>query len=492
MLSCEHNVNLEANKLETVVAQACLCVARITKVVEDTHNSKVAEALLMRQHLEKASTKTIDWAMEEIQGAHTPADMWWVEKKISVCISHERAKAYRALVEQHHSKPELPMGKDGSGGGSSRMAEVEEEFHKSISDLISTALTKGAKVPGGHGVALTSNILWLVPCQPLNLVLMPCIDLPLEKECRIILGEMLRSIPTSHGTPSLLPSLPLTGGISISVPASRSTIRFGQAIIWPVTHMLPAVDYTFFRKPLSIEVPAPPKGWESPGATSTPMSKAPPKSSLDDLDTPESMVDLMGLGEDHDDETFTPHNTDSSKSRETHRSSKWWGSPPAKKACIKSPASQKTSKSKSCKSSRASWDEQEECEDSKKEPEYKKMHYLTFAPVTDLEWVIFKKCFFDQPPMSHLSPPLGFGQAFSRFQEHLQQYDPLAPTEQGQYWPFLERGYGPSESSEAVLLCFQCSWGPYPMEVSEILNPASHIGRDRSPHGGFKEVLGFP
>ena len=75
-LSHKHNVNLEANKLGTVVAQACLSVARIMKVVEDTHNSKVAEALLMRQHLEKASTKAIDSAMEEIQGAHTPADMW--------------------------------------------------------------------------------------------------------------------------------------------------------------------------------------------------------------------------------------------------------------------------------------------------------------------------------------------------------------------------------------------------------------------------------
>ena len=134
-------------------------------------------------------------------------------------------------MEQHHSEPELPTGKDGSGSGSSRMAEAEEEFHKSISDLISTALTKGAKVPGGHGVALTSNILWLVPCLPLNPVLMPCIDLPLGKECRIILGVMPRSVPTTYGTPSLLPSSSLTGGTSISMPASRSTIRFGQAMI---------------------------------------------------------------------------------------------------------------------------------------------------------------------------------------------------------------------------------------------------------------------
>ena len=32
------------------------------------------------------------------------------------------------------------------------------------------------------------------------------------------------------------------------------------------------------------------------------------------------------------------------------------------------------------------------------------MHYLMFAPVTELEQFIFEKCSFDQPPISHLSP----------------------------------------------------------------------------------------
>ena len=62
-------------------------------------------------------------------------------------------------MEQHHSESNLPTGKDGPGGGSSKMAEVEEEFHKSISELISTIITEGAKVPGGHAVALMSNII---------------------------------------------------------------------------------------------------------------------------------------------------------------------------------------------------------------------------------------------------------------------------------------------------------------------------------------------
>ena len=109
----------------------------------------------------------------------TPADMWWVEKKISTHISCERAKAYGALVEQHHSMSDCLTARDGSGDGSSEMADAEEEFHKSISNLISTIITEGAKIPGEHGVALTSNIIWLVPTLPLNPVLAPSIDLPL-------------------------------------------------------------------------------------------------------------------------------------------------------------------------------------------------------------------------------------------------------------------------------------------------------------------------
>ena len=77
-----------------------------------------------------------------------------------------------------------------------------------------------------------------------------------------------------------------------SASSGRSTIKFGQAMIRPVTHMAPATDFTF-KKPLPIEVAAPLKGWGTLGATSSPLSKVPPKSSLDDLDTAEPMVDLM-------------------------------------------------------------------------------------------------------------------------------------------------------------------------------------------------------
>ena len=63
-----------------------------------------------------------------------------------------------------------------------------------------------------------------------------------------------------------------------------------------------------------------------------------------------------------------------------------------------------TWKSKSCKTSRTSQDEWGKCEGSRKGPEYKQMHYLTFALVTELEQFIFEKCSFNQPPISHLSP----------------------------------------------------------------------------------------
>ena len=85
--SHEHDVVPQASRLGDVVAQACLSVARMVRVVEKAHNSKTAEALLVRQHLEKVSAEAIDSVMDEIQSAHTPADMWWVEKKISAHIS---------------------------------------------------------------------------------------------------------------------------------------------------------------------------------------------------------------------------------------------------------------------------------------------------------------------------------------------------------------------------------------------------------------------
>ena len=175
--SREHDVVLKAEKLGDVVAQACLSVARMSRAVEKAHNSKTAEALLVRQHLEKASLDAIDSAKDEIQGAHTPADIWRVKKKISAHVSHERAKAYSALTKHHDSVSDDLMGKDRSSSRSSEIVEAEEDFCKSISTLVSTVITEGAKVPGECGAVLTSSILQLVPTLPLNPVLTLTIDL---------------------------------------------------------------------------------------------------------------------------------------------------------------------------------------------------------------------------------------------------------------------------------------------------------------------------
>ena len=115
--SHKQDVGLKADRLGDVVAQACLSIVRMLRVVEKALNSKTTEALIVRQCLEKVSAEAIDSAMDEIQGAHTPADIWRVEKKISAHVSHERAKAYGALVEHHNSVSNHLMGKDRLGGG---------------------------------------------------------------------------------------------------------------------------------------------------------------------------------------------------------------------------------------------------------------------------------------------------------------------------------------------------------------------------------------
>ena len=170
-------------------------------------------------------------------------------------------------------------------------------------------------------------------------------------------------------------------------------------------------------------------------------------------------------------------------------SSKWQGPPPAKKACTESPMPQKTLKSKSRKVSHTLWDEWEEHEESRKEPEYKDMHYLTFALVMELEQSIFKKCSFNQPPIFHLSPlwgldkpSLGSKSTYSKTTCWLQQ-------SQSNINHFWKKGYGPSESHRAVPFCFQHPQGPFSMEVSKIPDTTSRVGHDSCPHGGYEKVL---
>ena len=144
------------------------------------------------------------------------------------------------------------------------------------------------------------------------------------------------SLSSGPSAPSLLPSSSLTGSTGGLSSAMRSTIRFGQAVIWPITHVSPAVDFGFFKKPLPTEVPAPPVGWESLGASSTPLARPPLQSSGEDLDRTDPTIDLTGC---KDNEFFVPCKENLSKSKEVHGSLKWQGSPPGKRTHMDSSGS---------------------------------------------------------------------------------------------------------------------------------------------------------
>ena len=73
-----------------------------------------------------------------------------------------RAKAYCDLTQHHNSVSDDLTGQGGLSTGSTKIAEAEENFHKSISNLVSTVITEGAKVSGEHGAALISSILHLI------------------------------------------------------------------------------------------------------------------------------------------------------------------------------------------------------------------------------------------------------------------------------------------------------------------------------------------
>ena len=252
----------------------------------------------------------------------------------------KRAKAYGPLAKHHDSVSDHLMEKDRSGSKSSKTVEAED-FRKSISTLVSTIITEGAKVPGECGAVLTSSILHLVPTLPLDPVLTPIIDLPLEKECRITLGDASQNLPASQNIMSSLPSSPLTRGASAPTVAGRSTIKFGQAVIQPITFMQPAMDYPFFKKPASTHVSTPQKVWGTPSACSSPLLKESHTSPQDTPDLTKSSTDPSVLMEDEggnddddddDDEAPAPDRVGSSNIQGVRESSKQQESPPAKKA----------------------------------------------------------------------------------------------------------------------------------------------------------------
>ena len=330
--SREHNMTLNTDKLRDAVAQACLSVARMSRVVEKAHNSKTSEAWLVRQCLEKASIKAVDSMKDEIHGTRTSANMWRVEKRIGAQVSRVRAKAYHDLTQHHDSVSDDLTGQGGSSTGSSEIAEAEENFRKSVSNIVSTFVTEGAKVSGEHGAVLISSILRLVPNLPLSPVLTPTIDLPTEMECRIILGDALWGVSMSQHVMSSLPSSPLTGGAGAPTVAGSSTIRFGQAVTRPTAFTQPG--YPFFKQPASTPISTPQKGCGTPYPHSSPLLKESSASPEDTSDlakssaVPSVIIDVV----DNDNEASVPDKSRSSNVKSTHESSKQQESPPVKKA----------------------------------------------------------------------------------------------------------------------------------------------------------------
>ena len=87
------------------------------------------------------------------------------------------------------------------------------------------------------------------------------------------------------------------------------------------------MDYSFFKKPVSTDVPAPQKGWGAPSASSSPLLKEPQTSPPDTQDITKPLTDLVVLteddnGNDDDDGTLASGETDPSNIRDIHKGSK--------------------------------------------------------------------------------------------------------------------------------------------------------------------------
>ena len=176
-------------------------------------------------------------------------------------------------------------------------------------------------------MALISSILHLVPTLPLDPVLTPPVDLPLERECRITLSDASWNISVGQNIVSSLPSSPLTRGASAPMVAGRSTIKFGQAMIQPVTFTQPGLDHPFFKKPASTPMSTPQKGSGTPDACSSPLLK---ESCVSPVDTPDltkssaepSVVIEDVVGDDDEDEVPALDRLGSSNMKSARESSK--------------------------------------------------------------------------------------------------------------------------------------------------------------------------
>ena len=56
----------------------------MTQAMEDRHNSRIADALLIKKKLEEASAGVIKSMMDNIRAARTPADMWMISGVLGI------------------------------------------------------------------------------------------------------------------------------------------------------------------------------------------------------------------------------------------------------------------------------------------------------------------------------------------------------------------------------------------------------------------------
>ena len=217
----------------------------------------------------------------------------------------------------------------------------------------------------------------------------------------------------------------------------------------------------------------PQKGCGTPYACSSPLLKESSASPEDPPDlTKSSAVPSVIIEDviDDDDEASAPDKSGSLSVKSTHGRVPNNESHPLQRRCR--PNTQKPINRGHAKCPTHHEMNGGRCDTSKKGPDYKQMQYLTFAPMSELETVIFEKCSFNQPPTLTSVPSASFGQAVPKLQDHLQRNHLLAATEPEEHRPLLEKGHGPGESFKAISLHFQCARGLDPVEVPKVMDPS--------------------
>ena len=148
----------------------------------------------------------------------------------------------------------------------SKLEDAEAEYHQTTVELITAVIAEEAKVPGYHGIALTSNILSLVSRLPINPILMSGINLPPERDYKILIPEpsQPQHLSGGGGTNITNTAVPRSGYAQCAI--RQPAIKF----VHPITQVHPMFPLSISKA--TSEAPPPPGGWKysPPKFTSTP------------------------------------------------------------------------------------------------------------------------------------------------------------------------------------------------------------------------------